>query len=182
MAAAEGTVEGTVQPAEHVGLPQIRPETFPGQLFWLAITFGLLFLVLWRMTLPMISGTIGARRSRIDGDLGTAESLRKDASDALAGYESALGAARSRALQLADDNKKRIVAEIEHMKAQGDATAHAGMADAEKRIADERAKAVSGVLAAAADAAADIVQRLIGTSVTPEEAVSAVASIVTKGA
>jgi len=181
MAAAEGTIEGTAQPAESVGLPQIKPETFPSQVFWLAITFGLLFLVLSRTTLPMIAGVIGARRNRIEGDLGTAESLRKDAANALAGYESALASARSRAIQLANENRNRVVAEVDQIKAQADATAQAGMADAERRIAAERAKAISGVKAAAADAAADIVQRLLGTPVSPEEAASAVASIETKG-
>jgi F-type H+-transporting ATPase subunit b len=182
MAAPNGTIEGTAQPAEHVGLPQIKPETFPNQLFWLAITFGLLFLVLWRITLPMISGVIGARRKHIEGDLGTAETLRKDAAGALAGYESALAAARSRALQLADENKKRVVAEVEQLKGQADSTAQASMADAEKRIAGERAKAVGGVRAAAAEAAADIVQRLLGTQVSREEAATAVAQVETKGA
>src|ERR1051326_5473699 len=182
MAAPEGTIAGTAQPAEHVGLPQIKPETFPSQVFWLAITFGLLFLVLWRMTLPMIAGAIGARRNRIEGDLGTAESLRKDAASALAGYESALATARSRALQMADENKKRVVAEIDHMKTQADSTAQASRADAEKRIAGERAKAVGGVKAAAAEAAADIVERLLGTPVSREDAANAVASIETKGA
>jgi|SRR5579871_3425072 len=182
MAAVEGTTAGTVAPAEHAGLPQMKPETFPSQVFWLAITFGLLFLVLWRTTLPMIAGVIGARRNRIEGDLGTAESLRKDAANALAAYESALGTARSRALQMADDNKKRIVAEIDVMKAQADSTAHASMADAERRIAGERAKAVTGVKGAAADAAADIVERLLGTPVSREDAANAVASIETKGA
>jgi len=182
MAAAEGTVEGTAEPAEHAGLPQMDVGTFPGQVFWLAITFGLLFLVLWRTTLPMIAGVIGARRNRIEGDLGTAESLRKDAADALAGYESALATARSRAIKLADENKKRVVAEIDQLKAAGAATAQASTADAERRIMAERAKAVTGVKNAAADAAADIVERLIGTPVSREDAANAVASVETKGA
>jgi F-type H+-transporting ATPase subunit b len=182
MAAAQGTIEGTAKPAEHAGLPQMDVGTFPSQVFWLAITFGLLFLVLSRTTLPMIAGVIGARRNRIEGDLGTAESLRKDAANALAGYESALASARSRAVQLANENRKRIVGEIEQMKAQADSTAQAGMADAERRIAAERARAVTGVKAAAADAAADIVERLLGTPVSREEAASAVAGVETKGA
>ena len=156
--------------------------TFPSQVFWLAITFGLLFLVLSRTTIPMIAGVIGARRNRIEGDLGTAESLRKDAANALAGYESALASARSRAIQLANENRNRVVVEIEQMKAKADAIAQASMADAERLIATERARAVGGVKAAAADAAADIVQRLLGTPVSPEEAANAVASVEKKGA
>ena len=65
MAAAEGTIEGTGAPEGHAGLPQMDTSTFPSQVFWLAVTFGLLFVVLSRMTLPMIAGSIGARRNRI---------------------------------------------------------------------------------------------------------------------
>ncbi len=66
------------------GLPQMDTGTFPSQIFWLVVTFGLLFLVLWRITLPMIEGVIGDRRNRIEGDLGAAEKLRQQAAEALA--------------------------------------------------------------------------------------------------
>src|SRR4029453_15126480 len=96
MAAAttEGT-ESTGQPEG--GLPQLNPEHFAGQIFWLAITFGLLFILLSRVTLPKIGGGLAARKDRIDGDLGAADRSRKDASEALAEYEAALAQARGRA-------------------------------------------------------------------------------------
>jgi F-type H+-transporting ATPase subunit b len=181
MAAAEGTIEGTRAPEGHAGLPQMDVGTFPGQVFWLVLTFGLLFLVLWRVTLPMIAGAIGNRRNQIEGDLQTAENLRQDAGAALTAYEAALTQARGRAHQLADENKKRIVAEIEQLKSAAEAEAQRTMAEAERRIAGERAKAVTGVAAAAAEAAADIVQRLIGGTVSIEDARNAVASLETKG-
>jgi F-type H+-transporting ATPase subunit b len=137
--------------------------------------------VLSRKTLPMIASAIGARRSRIEDDLSTAESFRKDAAGALSSYEAALTQARGRAHQLADENRKRVVAEIEQVKTAADSETHATIADAEKRIALERDKAVNGVKASAAEAAADIVQRLIGRAVSIEEAAAAVASVQVKG-
>ena len=174
MAAARGTTEGTQAPQGHGGLPQMKTETFPSQIFWLVITFGLLFVVLSRLTLPMIAGAIGARRSRIEGDLGTAESLRKDAANALGEYESALAQARGRAHQLADENRKRIVGEIEAVKAAADTEAQSAMNEAEKRIAAERSKSLLGVKSAAAEAASVIVERLIGTPVSLQDAADAV--------
>ena len=181
MAAAEQTTTGTQVPEGHAGLPQMNPETFPSQIFWLVVTFGLLFIVLWRNTLPMIAGTIGARRDQIEGDLGTAETMRKDAAGALQAYEAALAGAKSRALQLADENKKRIVAELESVKNAADADSQSAMAAAEKRIAAQRTDAVAGVKTAAASAAADIVERLLGTPVSAEEAANAVAAVTVKG-
>jgi F-type H+-transporting ATPase subunit b len=180
MAAAEGTIESTGAPESHAGLPQMDVGTFPGQVFWLVLTFGLLFLVLWRVTLPMIAGAIGNRRDQIEGDLKNAERMRQDAAAALGAYETALTQARGRAHQLADENKKRIVAEIEQLKSAAESEAQTTMAEAERRIAQERAKAVTGVASAAAEAAADIVQRLIGGTVSGEDARTAVASIEAK--
>ncbi|HXJ01584.1 MAG TPA: hypothetical protein VNH44_10195 [Micropepsaceae bacterium] len=181
MAAADGTIEGTVAPEGHTGLPQMSTGSYPSQIFWLVVTFGLLFLVLWRVTLPMIAGAIGARRNQIEGDLSSADDQRKDAAKALASYEAALAQARGRAHQLADENRKRVVTDIERMKSAAEAQAQAAMGEAEKRIAAERARAVTGVKSAAAEAAADIVQRLIGSPVSIEDATAAVASVEAKG-
>jgi F-type H+-transporting ATPase subunit b len=174
MAAEGGTTEGTVAPREHAGLPQMDPTTFPSQLFWLVVTFGLLFLVLWRVTLPRIAGVIGDRRNRIEGDLETAEKMRNDAAEALKAYETALATARGGAASVADENRKRVAGEIEAMKIAADRDSQIAMNAAETRIAAERAKAEIHVRAAAGEAAASIVERLIGETVGPEDARRAV--------
>ena len=182
MAEPRETTEGTGAPGGQAGvLPQMKVDTFPGQIFWLVVTFGLLFLVLWRKTLPMIEGAIGQRRGRIEGDLGTAEIFRKEAEGALAAYETALAQARARAHQLADENRKITVAEIDRLKAAADAEAQNAFGIAEKRIAAERGKALTGVKAAAAEAAAAIVERLIGVPVSAEDASKAVPAVEAKG-
>jgi F-type H+-transporting ATPase subunit b len=181
MAASRETTEGTAVPEGHAGLPQMNVGTFPSQIFWLVVTFGLLFLVLWRKTLPMIEGAIGQRRGRIEGDLGTAENFRKEAQGALTAYEAALAQARARAHQLADENRKITVAEIERLKAAADAEAQNAFGIAEKRISAERGKALVGVRTAAAEAAAQIVERLIGVAVSTEDAAKAVPAIEAKG-
>ncbi len=174
MAAAriEGT-ESTGQP-EEAGLPQMNPEHFASQIFWLVITFGLLFVLLSRVTLPKIAGSLAARKNRIEGDLGAAERSRKDASQALADYEAALGQARGRAHALADENRKRIVGEIERLKSAADAKAQEAMSKAEARIAAERTRAEGNIRTAAAEAAASIVERLLGVAVSGDEAAAAV--------
>jgi F-type H+-transporting ATPase subunit b len=181
MADQRETTESTGAPAEHAGLPQMNVGTFPSQIFWLVVTFGLLFVVLWRKTLPMIESGIGQRRGRIEGDLGTAEKFRKEAQSALAAYEEALALARARARQLADENKKIVVGEIDRLKAAGDAQAHEAFGIAEKRVAAERGRALVGIRTAAAEAAAQIVERLIGVSVRAEDAAQAVPPIEAKG-
>lgn len=156
------------------GFPPFRIETFPSQLFWLAITFTFLFVVLWRVAGPRISKVIAERKQRIADDLGTAEKHRRDAEAASAAYQSALAAARGRAQAVAEENRKRITANIERAKAEADAEAQKAIGAAESRIAALRDEAKSHVVAAARDAAIEIVSRLTGETITPEEAAAAV--------
>jgi F-type H+-transporting ATPase subunit b len=172
---AAATTEGTESAGRpEGGLPQLNPEHFAGQIFWLAITFGLLFILLSRITLPKIAGALGSRRSHIEGDLAAAERSKKDASDALSAYETALAQARGRALALADENRKRVVGEIEGLKQAADAEAQRAMSAAEARIAAERTRAEGNIRSAAAEAAASIVERLLGVAVSREDAAKAV--------
>lgn len=170
--AAAATHE-TVGAEGRSGLPQLDMETYPSQLFWLVITFGLLFILLSRVTLPRIAGALAARKNRIEGDLGAAEQSKKDASNALADYEAALAQARNKALGMADENRKRIVGEIESLKSAADAKAQEAMSKAEARIAAERRRAEGNIRTAAAEAAASIVERLMGVAVSTEEAMAA---------
>ena len=44
-------------------MPQFDPNTFLPQLFWLLVTFGLLYVVLGRALLPRIAGVLEARKT-----------------------------------------------------------------------------------------------------------------------
>jgi F-type H+-transporting ATPase subunit b len=172
--AAETLHEGTAEPAENAGLPQMNVGTFPSQWFWLAVTFGLLMVILKKSVLPAIEGGIANRKAQIGGDLRDAETARKKSQDALAAYDSALAQARAKALAHADENRKKLGTEIDRLKAEADAKAQGASAAAEARIAAERNKAMGHVRASAADAARDIVERLIGVPVSAEDAANAV--------
>jgi len=175
MAAAETTTAGTETPSSK-GFPPFKSETYPAQLFWLAVTFLFLFVVLWRVAGPRIAGVIGERKGRIAGDIGSAERHRKDSEAALASYQSALAAGRESARALMEDNRKRLAAEAERAKALADAQAREASGVAEARLAVVRAESRDRLSEAAADVVIAIVARLIGDSVSPDEAAAAVRS------
>jgi F-type H+-transporting ATPase subunit b len=172
------TTAGTVQPEpQSGGFPPFKAETFPSQLFWLAITFGFLFVVLWRFAGPRIQGVIAERRGRIADDIQTAEQHRKDSEAASAAYDQALATARGRAHAVADENRRKLAAEIETAKAAADAEAHTASAAAEARIVGMRTEARAHIQSAARDAAAEIVSRLTGETVSPDDAAAAVKAV-----
>ena len=164
--------------AQHgAGFPPFKTETFPSQLFWLVVTFAALFVIMWRVAGPRIAGVIGARKDRIAGDISAAEKHKSDAEAALAAYETALASARSKAHAEAEANRKVLEAEAEKAKADADAEARDAAAKADAEIAAKRAEAATHVTKAAQDAAAEIVSRLIGETVSPGEAEAAVKAV-----
>jgi F-type H+-transporting ATPase subunit b len=173
--AGEAHKTGTTAPAPSGGFPPFKTETFENQIFWLAITFAFLFVVLWRVAGPRIGGAIAARAGQLKGDLEEAERHRKDAEAAQAAYETALAEARKRAHAVADENRKRVHDEIDAAKASAEADAHKLTAAAETRINATRESALQQVAKTAEDTAIAIVAHLTGETVSPEEARAALA-------
>jgi len=169
------TTATTEQPAQKgAGFPPFKTDTFPSQIFWLAITFVFLFVVLWKVAGPRIASTIASRRKQINDDIAAAQKARGDAEGASAAYQTALAGARARARAMADDNRKRVTDEIDRAKADADADAGKALAAAEASISQLRNEAQAHVTKAAQDAAAQIVNRLIGDTVSADDAAAAV--------
>jgi F-type H+-transporting ATPase subunit b len=168
LAAAAGAAE------KQTGLPQLNVPDMVPQLIWLALTFGLLYLVLSRVTLPRIGSIIEERQNRIQRDLDEAERLKGETDEALAAYEQALAEAHARANGIARESREQMAGEVNAERAKADAEFAAKLAEADARIATMKADAMSHVGEIAADTAADVVKKLIGADVTPDEIRAAV--------
>ena len=139
-------------------MPQLDPASFPSQLFWLAVCFGTMLLVLSVLVLPRITRTLETRKGQIDGDLEAAEKLRADAEAALAAYDAALQQARNNALALAQEMRAEIQAETDRQKAELDARLAEEAKQADARLNAARDAALGGLDAAARDVVGDVMQ------------------------
>ena len=99
------------------GLPQLDPTWWPSQLFWLVVTFGVLYWLMAGKFLPAIGAAIEERRDRIADDLDQAAEFRKQAEDAEKAYEQALADAKAKAQAIAADTRAEVDAEIAKMQA-----------------------------------------------------------------
>lgn len=163
MAQAQTTQAGTEAHGDvDVGFPPFETETFGGQLLWLAITFGLLYLLLSRLVLPRLSGIIDGRRETIARDLDEAAAMKTRAEEAGTAYEKALAEARTRAQALAQETRGQLAAESETKRKALEVDLAGRLAEAEASIAAKKADAMSNVRAIAHETAAAIVERLTG--------------------
>lgn len=158
-------------------MPQLDFATWPPQLIWLAITFGILYLVISKFALPKIGGTIESRQNRIASDLDEAQRLKDDSEKAIAAYEAALAEAKAKAHGIAQETRDTLKAEIEAERAALDAELNERLAKAEASIAATKAEALKSVEQVAADAAGAIVTQLIGGKTTAAAVKKAIADV-----
>ncbi len=81
-------------------MPQLNPEFFVSQLFWLVITFSFLFFFLWKISLPRIGSVIEKRENKINNDLETAKQLQTEAEDIQKQIEQELKSTREKTTDL----------------------------------------------------------------------------------
>jgi len=161
MATTTTAQTGTPPPKEP--FPPFMKETFASQLVWLAITFVALYLLMARVALPRIGSIFEERRDRIADDLAEAQRLKDDSNVAIANYEKALADARNRAQTLANETRDRMSAQADERRKGLEQQLNARLAEAERQIAATKTAAMTNVRGIAVDAAAAIVERLIGT-------------------
>jgi len=145
-----------------VGLPQLDFSTWSSQIFWLFLTFGLLYVVLARFILPVIGRTLSDRSDRIADDLNAATAMQREAEEAEASYEKALKDARAKAHNVAETTRASVDAEMAAEIAEADKEAERASAVAEDRIRDIRTAALKNIDTVAKDVAADVFSKLSG--------------------
>ncbi|MEM8551411.1 MAG: F0F1 ATP synthase subunit B [Pseudomonadota bacterium] len=170
-------------PAE-VNVPISAPEeslfppfdfaAFPSHLFWLILTFGLLYFVMNRLIVPQVGGIIEDRRDRIASDLGEASRLSRETDEVIAMYERELAEARQKAYAIAQQRRDEIKSEQERQQAETEEALNTRIVEAEKQIAARRDAALADVDAIAAEAVSAIVEQVAGITLSEAEASGAV--------
>ena len=153
-----------VEEAAKAGMPQLDFSTFPNQIFWLAVTLVVIFLILSRIALPRIGSTLAERSGTITNDLGAADELNQKAKAAEVAYEKALADARAEATRIIAGAKAEIQADLATELDKANAQIAVQSAESEKAIAAIRDTAVENVAAVAKDTAEALVAALGGTT------------------
>jgi F-type H+-transporting ATPase subunit b len=156
-------------------MPQLDASTFPQQLFWLAVTFILLYLVMWKVVMPRIAAVLQNRQERIDDDLERAQKLRDDAAAVLETYEKTIADGRLQAQTILRDAAAAAAAEADRRQAALREKLARQTAEAEARIRAASDEAMSNIRSVAVEAAQAAVSRLGGSSVSRDDAERAVA-------
>ena len=156
------------------GMPQLNPEFWTAQIFWLILIFFTLYIINWKIFLPKITNSIENRKSRIINDLSEAEKLKQNAEKKLIEYNKIINDAKKEAIKIIGENKKNLINDIENKKKKFSEEIEKEISDAEKEIKILKKTSVLKINKIAEEISSEIVKQIIGSDVN----MSSVAAII----
>ena len=143
------------------GMPQLNPEFWPSQVFWLILTFSILYLIIWKIFLPKITYTIENRKSKIVQDLDEAQKLKESAEKKLKEYNKTIFQHLLKKKKTFNDQIEKEIVKIE------------------KEIKDLKKTSLSNISKIASETSVELIKKIINTEVNQSN-VSAVVNEVAK--
>ena len=156
-------------------MPQLEQiDTYLSQIIWLVISFGVLYIVMWKAALPRVADVLQERQQRIDDDLERAEKLKIEAEAVLEAYEATVAKARAEAQTILRGGADAFAAEaaIRHDEISARLAQQADAA--ERRIEAARVDALADVRSVASEVAQAAAAKLVGAEISDSDADGAV--------
>jgi F-type H+-transporting ATPase subunit b len=132
------------------------------------ITFGIIFVVLWRVLIPRLNQTLAERTDKIEGGLQRAEEAQAEANATLAKYREQLAEARHEAARLREQAREQGAQIIAEMREQAQAEGRRLVEAAHAQIEADRQQALQSLKAEVGGLAVDLASRVVGESLTDE--------------
>ena len=161
------------------GMPQLNPEFWTAQIFWLILIFSSLYLIIWKIFLPRITYSIENRKSRVVNDLDEAQKLKENAEKKLKEYNEIIENSKKEAKKIIEDNKKKLDRNIEDKKQKFDSEIEKELAEVEKEINDLKKSSLSNISKISVETSADIITQIIDINVNKSN-VSAIVNDIAK--
>jgi len=159
------------------GMPQLNPEFWTAQIFWLILIFSSLYLIIWKIFLPKITYSIESRKSRMVNDLDEAQKLKEDAEKKLNEYNKIIEEAKKEAKKIIDDSKKRLDKDIENKKQTFNDEIEKELVSTEKEIKDLKKSSISNINTIATETAAEVIKQIINIEVNKSSASAIVSDL-----
>ena len=165
--------------AESGGMPQLDPEFWISQIFWLTLTFGILYLALSKFILPKISANLELRKSQIQENIEAAEKFRKNSEIKLAEYEEIVLNSQLEAKNIFRDAKEKTIKDINLKKETLSKQIDDEIKKAEEEIELFKQMAPEKINKIAVETSSELLKELIGSEVN-NSSISAIVNDLSK--
>jgi F-type H+-transporting ATPase subunit b len=151
--------------AESEGMPQLNPEFWISQIFWLILTFGTMYVVLSKFILPKISNNLESRKSQILENIEAAEKQREDSEAKLKEYDEVILKSKSEAKTMFNQTREKALKDIMAKNEVLDRQIDDEINKAEKEIEVLRVSAPDKINKIAIETSSELLEKLIGSGV-----------------
>ena len=151
--------------AESGGMPQLNPEFWVSQIFWLVISFGALYLILSKFILPKISANLEMRKSEILENIETAEKQRLESEKKIKEYDKMILESKNKSKNYFNQAREKILKDISKKKEKLDLELKEEIKKTETEINNFRKSAPEKINKIAIETSHDLIKQLIGAEV-----------------
>ena len=151
--------------AESGGMPQLNPEFWISQIFWLTLTFGILYVVLSKLILPKISANLELRKSQIQENIEAAEKQRESSESKLKEYDEIILKSKLEAKNIFKDAREKALKDINAKKEILDKQIDGEVSNAENEIEKLKKIAPEKINKIAIETSTELAKKLIGTEI-----------------
>ena len=141
-------------------MPQLDPTWFASQLFWLFVSFALLYYLLAKVILPPLMDAMERRQNTVDSDISVAQSCKTQAEEARQQYERTLAEARANSQQLIDSVMVEHKAKSEQAARELEKQIAAKIKESERKIVTKKQELMDALTPTTAEMTALIVEKL----------------------
>jgi F-type H+-transporting ATPase subunit b len=144
------------------GLPQLNTSLFPEQLFWLAISFAVLYVLMATIALPRVAKTQSNRKLVITTEIEAARLANNSAKLTASAVDKSLNDARAKAQASVAEMLADVTQDAANRKAAQERDLLRHLHSAEADIAVTREAALQKIQASASELAAVAVEKIVG--------------------
>ncbi|MAH02661.1 MAG: F0F1 ATP synthase subunit B [Candidatus Pelagibacter sp.] len=163
--------------AANEGMPQLNPDYWISQIFWVMLIFGTLYVILWKAILPKINENLENRKSQILTDLDEAQELKNQSEKKISEYNMILSKAKQDAKKILDGTRKKISLDIENKNNQFNLEINKEIENAEKEIKTLKLSSIKDINKISIETSSEIVRKMVGTEINSSSVSAAVEDI-----
>ena len=151
--------------AESGGMPQLNPEFWVSQIFWLTITFGILYIVLSKLILPKIRSNLELRKSQISDNIEAAEKQREESESKIREYNEIISKSKTEGKNILNQAREKALKDINIKRDLLEKQIDDEIKEVEEEIIKLKLKAPTKINKIAIETSSELIKKLIGVEI-----------------
>ena len=164
------------------GMPQLNPEFWVSQIFWLIFIFSFLYLIVSKIFIPKITYSIESRKSRIVNDLNETQKLKESAEQKLKEYNKIIENSKKEAKKIIDNNRKKLEQDIEVKKKTFSDEIEKELLAVEKEILDLKKNSMPNIKQIAIDTSSEVIKKIMNSEINKSNVSAVIDDIIKRKA